>query len=87
MREELLDAFERIAANRFFARRARIGFSVHTRLNSPPDPAPHDDQLMSEHRVLSFEPQLRLEWLGQDGQKNQRDHRTNLADSSLSKPG
>jgi len=30
MREELLDAFEQIAASRFFARRARIGFSVHT---------------------------------------------------------
>jgi hypothetical protein len=57
------------------------------RLSSPPHPAPHDDQLMSEHRVLSFKPQLRLEWPGQDGQKNQRDHRTNLADSSLNKPG
>jgi hypothetical protein len=32
MREELLDAFERIAASRFFARQARIGFSVHTAL-------------------------------------------------------
>jgi hypothetical protein len=37
------------------------------RLSSPPHPAPHDDQLMSKHRVLIFKPQLRLEWLGQDG--------------------
>jgi hypothetical protein len=29
---------------------------------------PHDIQLMSKHRVLSFKPQLRLEWRGQDGQ-------------------
>jgi len=27
-------------------------------------PAPQDDQLMSKHRVLSFKPQLRLEWRG-----------------------
>jgi hypothetical protein len=31
-------------------------------------PTPHDIQLMSKHRVLSFKPQLRLEWRGQDGQ-------------------
>src|ERR1700687_1290449 len=31
-------------------------------------PAPQDMQLMSKHRVLSFKPQLRLEWRGQDGQ-------------------
>src|SRR5712672_4178385 len=31
-------------------------------------PAPQDIQLMSKHRVLSLEPQLRLEWRGQDGQ-------------------
>jgi hypothetical protein len=35
-----------------------------------PDPtaqlAPQDDQLMSKHRVLSFKPQLRPEWRGQD---------------------
>jgi hypothetical protein len=30
-------------------------------------PAPQDNQLMSKHRVLSFKPQLRLEWRGQDG--------------------
>ena len=37
-----------------------------------PDPtaqlAPQDDQLMSKHRVLSFKPQLRPEWRGQDSQ-------------------
>src|ERR1700692_3040976 len=37
------------------------------RLSSPPHPAPHDDQLMSEHRVLSFKPQLRLECRCQEG--------------------
>src|SRR4029077_12723601 len=44
---------------------------------------------VSQHRVLSLKPQFRLEWRGQDGRKkpNQRDHRTNLADSSLNKPG
>jgi hypothetical protein len=31
-------------------------------------PATLDNQLMSKHRVLSFKPQLRLEWRGQDGQ-------------------
>src|SRR5882757_11291332 len=46
-------------------------------------PSLQDDQLMSEHRILRFKPQLRLEWRGQDGQSEteQRDHRTNLADS------
>jgi hypothetical protein len=27
-------------------------------------PAPQDNQLMSKHCVLSFKPQLRLEWRG-----------------------
>jgi hypothetical protein len=38
--------------------------------------APQDIQLVSKHRVLSFKPQLRLEWQGQDGQKEteQPDH-------------
>jgi hypothetical protein len=31
-------------------------------------PTLQDNQLMSKHRVLSFKPQLRLEWRGQDGQ-------------------
>src|SRR6188768_965364 len=30
--------------------------------------APQNDQLMSKHRVLSFKPQLRLEWRGQNPQ-------------------
>jgi hypothetical protein len=30
--------------------------------------APQDNQLMSKRGVLSFKPQLRLEWRGQDGQ-------------------
>src|SRR6202048_3009251 len=46
-------------------------------------PAPQDNQLMSKHRVLSFKPQLRLEWRGQDGQSEteQPDHSANLGDS------
>src|ERR1700740_762922 len=30
--------------------------------------APQNDQLMSEHRILSFKPALRLEWRGQNPQ-------------------
>ena len=39
-------------------------------------PTPQDNQLMSVRRVLSFKPQLRLEWRGQDGQNEteQPDH-------------
>jgi hypothetical protein len=46
-------------------------------------PAPQDIQLMSKHRVLSFKPQLRLEWRGQDGQNEteQPDHSGSLSDS------
>src|ERR1700730_2253752 len=46
-------------------------------------PTPHDDQLMSKHRVLSLKPQLRLEWRGQDGQSEteQPDHSASLGDS------
>src|ERR1700730_7114772 len=45
--------------------------------------APQDDQLMSKHRVLSFKPQLRLEWRGEDGQNEteQPDHSATLGDS------
>src|ERR1700686_574725 len=45
--------------------------------------APQNDQLMSKHRVLSFKPQLRLEWRGQDGQNEteQPDHSASLGDS------
>jgi hypothetical protein len=44
---------------------------------------PQDNQLMSKHRVLSFKPQLRLEWRGQDGQNEteQPDHSASLGDS------
>jgi hypothetical protein len=47
------------------------------------EPAPHDIQLMPKHRVLSFKPQLRLEWRGQDGQNEtkQPDHSASLGDS------
>jgi hypothetical protein len=43
-------------------------------------PAPQDNQMMSEHRVLSFTPQLRLEWRGQGGQNEteQPDHSASL---------
>src|SRR3977135_3881957 len=45
------------------------------RLSATPHPAPQDDQLMSEHRILRA---LRLERRGQHGQ-NKPDHRGNLA--------
>jgi hypothetical protein len=46
-------------------------------------PTPHDNQLMSKHRVLSFKPQLRLECRSQDGQNEteQPDHSASLGDS------
>jgi hypothetical protein len=49
-------------------------------------PAPQDNQLVSKHRVLSFKPQLRLEWRGQDGQSEteQPDHSASLGDSVTS---
>src|SRR5580704_11033391 len=49
-------------------------------------PTPHDNQLMSKHRVLSLKPQLRLEWRGQDGQNEteQPDHSASLGDSITS---
>src|SRR5713101_2951652 len=49
-------------------------------------PTPQDIQLMSKHRVLSFKPQLRLEWQGQDGQHEteQPDHSASLCDSITS---
>ena len=58
-------------------------------LSSTPHPALQDDQLVSEHRILRLKPALRLERRGQHGQKkpDQRDHRANLIDSSLDKPG
>jgi hypothetical protein len=49
-------------------------------------PTPHDIQLMSKHRVLSFKLQLRLEWQRQDGQHEteQPDHSASLCDSITS---
>jgi hypothetical protein len=49
-------------------------------------PAPQDDQLMSKHCVLSFKPNLRLKWRGQDGQNEteQPDHSASLGDSITS---
>jgi hypothetical protein len=46
-------------------------------------PTPQDNQPMSKHRVLSFKPQLRLAWRGQDGQNEteQPDHSASLGDS------
>src|ERR1700716_2183494 len=46
-------------------------------------PAPQDNQLISKHRVLSFKPQLRLEWRGQHSQNEteQPDHSASLGDS------
>src|SRR3984957_12530105 len=49
-------------------------------------PTPQDIQLMPKHRILSFKPQLRLEWRGQDGQNEteQPDHSASLGDSITS---
>jgi hypothetical protein len=49
-------------------------------------PTPQDIQLMSKHCVLSFKPQRRLEWRGQDGQNEteQPDHSASLGDSITS---
>src|SRR6266850_7339756 len=54
--------------------------------NATMQPTPQDIQLMSKHRVLSFKPQLRLEWRGQDGQSEteQSDHSASLGDSITS---
>jgi hypothetical protein len=47
---------------------------------------PQDNQLVSKHRVLSFKPQVRLEWRGQNGQSEteQPDHSASLGDSIAS---
>jgi hypothetical protein len=49
-------------------------------------PTPQDNQLMSQHRVLGFKPQLRLEWQAHDGKKEteQPDHSASLSDSITS---
>src|SRR6201993_2068263 len=53
---------------------------VAGRLSSTPYPTPPDDQLMSEHRILSLQQQLRLEWQSQDGQSETEhpDHSASL---------
>jgi hypothetical protein len=47
---------------------------------------PQDRQLMSEHRILSLKPDLRLEWRGQDRQDETQepDHFAGLGDSITS---
>src|SRR5258706_8825111 len=49
-------------------------------------PTLKDNKMMSNHRVLSFKPQLRPEWRGQDGQNEteQPDHSASLGDSITS---
>jgi hypothetical protein len=49
-------------------------------------PTPQDIQLMSKRCVLSFKPQRRLEWRGQDGQNEteQPDHSASLSDFTTS---
>ena len=41
--------------------------SLFAQSNAATQLAPQNNQLMSNRRVLSFKPQLRLEWRGQDG--------------------
>jgi hypothetical protein len=50
------------------------------------EPTPQNNHLTSKHHVLSFKPQLRLEWRGQDGQNEteQPDHSASLGDSIAS---
>jgi hypothetical protein len=49
-------------------------------------PTPQDNQLTSKHRVLSFKPQLQIEWRGHDGQNEteQPNHSASLGDSITS---
>ena len=49
-------------------------------------PTPQDNQLMPKHRVLSFRPQLRLEWRCHDSQNEteQPNHSGSLGDSITS---
>jgi hypothetical protein len=60
--------------------------SAQTPVNTATQLAPQDNQLMSQHRVLSFKPRLRLEWRGQDGQNEteQPDHSASSGDSITS---
>jgi len=51
--------------------------------------APQHIQLVSKHRVLSFKPERRLKWRGQDAQKEteQPNHSASLSDSTTSSNG
>src|SRR6202023_735010 len=55
-------------------------------LDAATQPAPQDNQLMSQHHVLSLKPHLRLEWRGQPGQDEteRSDHFVSLGDSIAS---
>src|SRR5580692_700270 len=50
------------------------------------EPAPQNNQLLPKHRVLGLQPHLRLEWSGQDGQRETQkpDHSASLSDSVTS---
>src|SRR5215467_9293782 len=52
--------------------------------NATTRPAPQDNQLMSQRRILGFKPQLRPEWQGQDAQSKaeQPNHPASLRDSN-----
>src|SRR5262249_48105627 len=52
--------------------------------NATTRPAPQDNQLMSQRRILGFKPQPRPEWRGQDAQSEaeQTDHPDSLGDSN-----
>jgi hypothetical protein len=52
--------------------------------NATTPAALQDNQLMSQHCILGFKPQLRPEWRGQDGQSEaeQPDHHASLGDSN-----
>jgi hypothetical protein len=55
-------------------------------LDATMQPAPQIIQLISKHRILSFKPQLRLEWRGQNRQSETEhpNHSTSLGDSITS---
>ena len=69
----------------------RLGISEEVKVKSRLEPSGTEiaDQLLSKHHVLSFKPQLRLEWRGQDDQNEteQSDHPVSLGDSVTSSTG
>jgi hypothetical protein len=64
-------------------RSSNVAFDPFRERDATMKPAPQDIQLMSKQSVLSFKPQLRLEWQAQDGQSETEkpDHSANLGDS------